>query len=43
MIVALEPKAIFPGLGVVGIENTHEVTPEGLRPLTRYPPEVTML
>jgi Xaa-Pro dipeptidase len=33
MVVALEPKAIFPGRGVVGIENTHVVTPAGLERL----------
>jgi Xaa-Pro dipeptidase len=41
MVVALEPKVIFPGKGVVGIENTHVVTPKGLEPLTRYPDGVT--
>ena len=30
MIIALEPKAIFPEKGVVGIENTHVVTEAGL-------------
>jgi len=34
MIIALEPKAIFPGKGVVGIENTHLVTEQGLESLT---------
>ncbi len=34
MVVALEPKLIFPGKGVVGIENTHVVTPDGLEQLT---------
>ncbi len=34
MIVALEPKVIFPGRGVVGIENTHVVSPNGLRQLS---------
>ena len=36
MTVALEPKLIIPGRGVVGIENTHLVTAEGLAPLTRF-------
>ena len=35
MVVALEPKLIFPGQGVVGIENTHVVTANGLRQLTQ--------
>jgi Xaa-Pro aminopeptidase len=43
MVVALEPKVIFPGKGVVGIENTHVVTAEGLAPLTRYPDGVTCI
>ncbi|MEK6195707.1 MAG: aminopeptidase P family protein, partial [Deltaproteobacteria bacterium] len=36
MIIALEPKLIFPGQGVVGIENTHLVTKDGLERLTRF-------
>ncbi len=35
MTVALEPKAIFPGKGVVGTENTHVLTENGLEPLTK--------
>ncbi|BBO72440.1 peptidase M24 [Desulfosarcina alkanivorans] len=34
MVVALEPKLIFPGKGVVGIENTHVVSKDGLDQLT---------
>lgn len=34
MTIALEPKLILPGIGVVGIENTHVVTADGLEPLT---------
>ncbi len=34
MVIALEPKLVFPGKGVVGIENTHVVTPSGLEQLT---------
>jgi len=37
MIIALEPKLVFPGEGVVGIENTHRVTAGGLERLTRFP------
>ena len=36
MVIALEPKLIFPGRGVVGIENTHLVTPNGLQQLTVF-------
>lgn len=40
MLIALEPKVILPGQGVVGIENTFEVTHTGLKALTRYPDEI---
>lgn len=40
MTIALEPKLIFPGRGVVGIENTHVVTEEGLQQLGRFPDEI---
>lgn len=43
MVIALEPKTIFPGQGVVGIENTHLVTEKGLEPLTRFTDEITVL
>jgi Xaa-Pro aminopeptidase len=43
MVIALEPKTIFPGKGVVGIENTHLVTENGLLPLSRFPDEITVL
>ncbi len=43
MVIALEPKLIFPGQGVVGIENTHVVTKEGLKQLGRYPDDVTII
>jgi Xaa-Pro aminopeptidase len=43
MVIALEPKAIFPGKGVVGIENTHVVTQDGLEQLGRYPDEITTI
>ena len=36
MVVALEPKVVLPGKGVVGIENTHVVTAGGLRQLTVF-------
>jgi Xaa-Pro aminopeptidase len=43
MIVALEPKMIFPGVGVVGIENTHVVTADGLRQLGQFKKDVTIV
>ncbi len=43
MVVAVEPKLVFPGRGVVGIENTHVVTPGGLEQLGRYPGEITVI
>jgi Xaa-Pro aminopeptidase len=43
MVIALEPKLIFPGKGVVGIENTHVVTQDGLKQLGRYPDEITII
>ncbi len=43
MMVALEPKLIFPGRGVVGIENTHLVTPDGFEPLGDYPETITIV
>ena len=41
MIIALEPKVILPGQGVVGIENTHVVTNNGLEALTKSPDSIT--
>jgi Xaa-Pro dipeptidase len=43
MVIALEPKAVFPGKGVVGIENTHVVTQKGLNQLGHYPDEITVV
>jgi Xaa-Pro aminopeptidase len=43
MVVALEPKLVFPGIGVVGIENTHLVTREGLSRLTLFPDEIVQI
>lgn len=43
MTIALEPKLVFPGKGVVGIENTQLVTPEGLESLNRYPDEIVVV
>lgn len=43
MTLALEPKVIFPGQGVVGIENTHLVTEHGLEQLTHYQEEIVVI
>jgi Xaa-Pro aminopeptidase len=43
MTIALEPKLIFPGKGVVGIENTHVVTGEGLKQLTHFDERIVIL
>jgi Xaa-Pro dipeptidase len=40
MVLAMEPKMVFPGEGVVGIENTVVVTRTGLKKLTQYPDTV---
>jgi Xaa-Pro aminopeptidase len=37
MVIALEPKFVFPGEGVVGIENTFAVTANGMKKLNRFP------
>ncbi len=34
MTFAFEPKAVFPGLGAVGIENTWRVTSDGIKKIT---------
>ena len=43
MTIALEPKLIIPHKGVVGIENTHVVTADGLAPLTRFDQAVQII
>jgi Xaa-Pro aminopeptidase len=43
MILALEPKLIFPGQGVVGIENTHRVTENGLEQFGRFQDEIVIV
>ncbi len=37
MVIALEPKFVFPGQGVVGIENTFVVTKTGMKKLNKFP------
>ena len=43
MIVAVEPKLIFPDKGVVGIENTHRVTDNGLEQFGRFQDEIVIV
>jgi Xaa-Pro aminopeptidase len=40
MIIAVEPKMIYPGKGVVGVEDAHLVRAEGAESLTRPPGEI---
>jgi Xaa-Pro aminopeptidase len=40
MVIALEPKYIFPGEGVVGIENTFVVTDRGMEKLNNFPDDI---
>lgn len=43
MTLALEPKLIFPQKGVVGIENTHVVTADGLDQLGQFQDEIVIV
>ena len=43
MVVSLEPKYVFPGEGVVGIENTFVVTGQGMEKLNRFPDEIFII
>lgn len=43
MILAVEPKLIFPGKGVVGIENTHRVTEDGLEQFGQFQDEIFVI
>jgi len=43
MSIAVEPKLVFPGKGVVGIENTHVVTKDGLMQLTVADEQITIV
>jgi len=43
MVIALEPKVVMPGKGVVGIENTHVVEADGLRQLTVFEESITVV
>jgi Xaa-Pro aminopeptidase len=41
--IAIEPKFVFPGKGVVGIENTYAVTAAGCEKLTDFPDDIVYL
>ena len=43
MVIALEPKVILPGKGVVGIENTMLLTDTGLECLSTFDDHITVL
>jgi len=43
MVIALEPKVILPGRGVVGIENTHVVTKNGLAQMACFQDDITIV
>lgn len=43
MVVAPEPKTVFPGRGVVGVESTFVVTGRGMEKLHRFPDEIVFL
>ncbi|MCF8104139.1 MAG: Xaa-Pro peptidase family protein [Desulfohalobiaceae bacterium] len=43
MVIALEPKLIIPGKGVVGIEDTHLVTTDGLERLTGFDQQIQLI
>ena len=43
MTFAFEPKAVYPGLGAVGVENTFWVAQDGLKHLTFTPEELVVL
>jgi len=43
MVIAVEPKLVYPGLGVVGIENTNLVTDDGLESLTASEEDIVVV
>jgi Xaa-Pro dipeptidase len=43
MVFALEPKFVFPGLGMVGIENTWRVTADSAEKITVFPDELIQI
>ena len=43
MTLALEPKLLFPEKGIVGVENTHVVTQNGLEQLGQFQDEIVVI
>ncbi|MCK5096794.1 MAG: M24 family metallopeptidase, partial [Desulfobacteraceae bacterium] len=43
MVIAIEPKIVIPGKGVVGIENTHLVTETGLEVFASFPDDIAVI
>ncbi len=43
MVIALEPKFIFPNKGLAGIENTFVMTEQGLKKVTRFDDDIQVL
>ncbi|NVN91951.1 MAG: aminopeptidase P family protein [Desulfuromonadales bacterium] len=43
MTFAFEPKLVYPGVGAIGIENTFHVSDSGVKQLTYYSEEITIL
>ncbi|KNZ70424.1 peptidase M24 [Thermincola ferriacetica] len=43
MVIAIEPKFVFPGKGVVGIENTFAITEQGAERITVTPDELVRI
>jgi Xaa-Pro dipeptidase len=42
MVLSLEPKYVFPGEGVVGIENTFVITEKGMEKINAFPDEIVI-
>jgi Xaa-Pro aminopeptidase len=42
MVLSLEPKYVFPGEGVVGIENTFVIREQGMEKLNTFPDEIVV-
>ena len=43
MTLALEPKMVLPEYGLVGLENTYQMTETGLKPITTAPENFQIL